>query len=373
MRPIPPGLVFLIASAAALSSVQAAPVAKPVTIPPAGAYQRQTDIIVRQIGRAWLKREWQDYRQHFIAPDGRVIDNGNGGASHSEGQGYALLLATIVGEKADFEKIWAWTEGHLFVRPDGLAAWKWDPKTSAVADRNNATDGDLLIAWALLRAAHLFNQPAYAERARTIAVSLGKTVVLGTPSGPVLLPGAFGFAAGDQPDGPIVNLSYYVFPAFTALKSIAPGVDWDGLATVGVRLIEDSRFGPLRLPSDWVSLAGSDPKPAKSFAQTFGYDAIRIPLYLAWAGRPEAAQPRFAGLWNAKLDRGPAVTDLESGAAIRPIEGTGFKLVAALSGCLGKGGAISDELVSRRDDFYYPATLRLLCLAVIQERYAQCL
>ena len=35
--------------------------------------------------------EWLAFRNRFIAPEGRVVDTGNGGVSHSEGQGYAML------------------------------------------------------------------------------------------------------------------------------------------------------------------------------------------------------------------------------------------------------------------------------------------
>ena len=35
-------------------------------------------------------------------------------------------------------------------------------------------------------------------------------------------PGAVGFRAEDRADGPVVNLSYWVFPAFPALKEAAP-------------------------------------------------------------------------------------------------------------------------------------------------------
>ncbi len=77
-----------------------------------------------------------------------MIDRTNGGVSHSESQGYGMLLAVAANDRAAFEAIWAWTQAHLYVRGDNLASWKWDPAaTPHVADPNNATDGDLLIAW----------------------------------------------------------------------------------------------------------------------------------------------------------------------------------------------------------------------------------
>ena len=33
---------------------------------------------------------WQGYKARFLAPEGRIVDNGNGGVSHSEGQGYGI-------------------------------------------------------------------------------------------------------------------------------------------------------------------------------------------------------------------------------------------------------------------------------------------
>ena len=44
-----------------------------------------------------------------------------------------------------------------------------------------------------------------------------------------------------------------------------------------------SRFGASDLPTDWVSLRHEQPAPAKGFSPTFGYNAIRIPLYIAWS------------------------------------------------------------------------------------------
>jgi endoglucanase len=242
-----------------------------------------------------------------------------------------------------------------------------------VADQNNATDGDLLIAWALARAAKRFDREDYREAAKRLAVAIGAAAVRSVKAETVLLPAAFGFTSADQRDGPVVNLSYYIFPAFEELKAIAPDVDWEGLKATGLKLIENSKFGPLHLPSDWVALGGDFPLPAANFPRTFGYDAIRIPLYLAWDGHPEAGRARFSGLWNERLNMGPFVTDLDNGSALRPIDGTGFKLIAALSACVARGRPVPSKLIATRDNFYYPATMRLLSLAVIQERYSQCL
>ena len=70
---------------------------------------------------------WQAYKAKFLDPGGRIIDDANGNISHSEGQGYGLLLAVLAGNAADFELIWSFTRTELLLRSDGLAAWKWNP------------------------------------------------------------------------------------------------------------------------------------------------------------------------------------------------------------------------------------------------------
>ena len=103
-----------------------------------------------------LSAQWQQYKAKFIDPSGRVIDNANGAISHSEGQGYSMLLAERFGDKDAFAKAWLWTRQNLLVRPDRLAAWRWDPtSTPHVTDTNNATDGDLFMAWALSETAKM--------------------------------------------------------------------------------------------------------------------------------------------------------------------------------------------------------------------------
>src|SRR5699024_2190397 len=99
---------------------------------------------------ARLELSWALYQQWHIQPEGRVVDDGNDGISHSEGQGYAMLLAAKLNSSGIFARLWSWTRNNLLIRDDDLAAWRYDPaKQPAVTDINNATDGDLLIAHAL--------------------------------------------------------------------------------------------------------------------------------------------------------------------------------------------------------------------------------
>lgn len=321
----------------------------------------------------WLVSAWQAYQQRFVV-DGRVIDDANG-ISHSEGQGYAMLIAVRAGDRAGFAAVWDWTARALMVREDGLVAWRWEEgEAPGVTDANNATDGDILIAWALVEAAQRWGVPAYAESARALATAVGAHTLVETPHGLSMLPGAEGFRQGDQPDGPIANLSYWVFPAFERLAGIAPEHPWGSLEETGLSLIEAARFGPLRLPSDWVALAGERPAPAEGFAPVFGYNGIRIPLYLAWAGsggREHLAI--FSGMWSEREDIGPFAIDVGSGAATEEMGGDGYKAVAALVGCALDGKPLPDRFRTVPMQKYYPTTLHILTLIAIEERFPQCL
>jgi endo-1,4-beta-D-glucanase Y len=226
---------------------------------------------------------WSLFKQRFVTAEGRVVDNANSGISHSEGQGYGLILAESNNDRETFTRIWKWTAQNLGQRKDHLFAWLWksEPAGGEVSDKNNATDGDLLIAWGLARAASAWGDSKLRASAREIAQDIRREMVRPSSYGPVLLPGENGFEPGE---GLIVNLSYWIFPAFRSLATIDPAPDWQLLEQSGLKLIEAARFSPWELPPDWLFLAKSTTKVAEGFEPVYGYNAVRIPLYMAWAG-----------------------------------------------------------------------------------------
>ncbi len=319
---------------------------------------------------------WRAYRARFVTEAGRVVDTANGNISHSEGQGYGMLLAVAAGDRGAFERIWGWTRANLMVREDSLFAWRWEPdKRPAVADLNDASDGDILIAWALVEAAETWNDAGFRMEARRIAVDIGRRVVLFRTASPLLLPAYSGFSAEDRPDGPVINLSYWVFPAFPRLAQIAPEFDWSRLSRSGVDLIGRARFGPAKLPSEWISMKGDAPRPADGFPAVFSYNAIRIPLYLAWAGlgTPETLAP-FLDLWNRRDRNGLPVVDVNDGRTTEWMTESGFESLPALVACAAQGTAVPAGFAAPQSrDNYYPATLHLMALVAVQMRYRACL
>jgi endoglucanase len=316
---------------------------------------------------------WQAYKTRFVTDQGRVIDTGNGLISHSEGQGYAMLLAVAANDRQTFDLLWGWTRANLMVRDDQLVAWRWDPHhRPAVSDMNDASDGDILIAWALAEGSELWGDVSLRTAGRRMAVEVGrKLIVFKTKLGALLLPAVSGFSAEDRPDGPVVNLSYWVFPALARLPLVAPEIDWRGVAQSGLDLIKLARFGQTALPSEWISLKGGAAKPADGFPAQFGYNAIRIPLYLAWAGIGERQHYDPFEAWAART-RGMSIVDVGTGKETSLGEG-GYGAVGSLTLCVTRGTPFDDVASDRVEENYYPATLRLLATLAAQMRYASCL
>ena len=330
----------------------------------------QTSSVYKQMTIS--NEQWINYRQHFVLPEGRVVDDANADISHTESQGFGLLLAAFADDQISFAKIWTWTQLNLYVRKDNLGAWRWDPNSSKhVTDTNNATDGDILVAWALAEAGQRWRVPEYRSIARKIVLAIFQNATSDSAYGKILLPAVSGFGAKDRQDGPIINLSYWVFPAFDSLKTLAPDVDWTGLNNAGFTLLNQASFGPLKLPSDWISLKYGV-SPASGFATTFGYDAIRIPLYLA-AGQ-KVNMPllkRFTDVWNNKNNK-PFLVEVTSGAISQEFQDEGYRAVVALANCVVSHQKFPTELLDLRYEHYYSTTLQILSIMFARERYPQC-
>ena len=48
---------------------------------------------------------WNGFKRMFLDPSGRIIDKGNGGISHTEGQGLGLTMALHSNDRAAFDAI----------------------------------------------------------------------------------------------------------------------------------------------------------------------------------------------------------------------------------------------------------------------------
>lgn len=312
--------------------------------------------------------DWAAYRDRFVTAEGRIVDDGNGGISHSEGQGYGLLLAYAAGDRGSFERIFDFTRNQLLIRDDGLAAWKWDPGASPhIVDVNDASDGDILIAYALGLAGEAWGEQRYTDAAAAIATAIGSHLLMTANGRVVLLPGVRGFAPPDRPEGVVVvNPSYWVFEAFPMLKQLAPQVPWDEVASAGAELVASARFGPAAMPADWVQIGTDGLSPADGFPAVYGYNAIRIPLYLVRAGIDGAFLDPYATPNGATT-----LVELTTGKATERLTDPGYRMIDALVGC-ARGTPVPDELLRFTPTKYYPSTMHLLGLSYLASKGGQC-
>ncbi len=275
---------------------------------------------------------WTNFKGTYVQADGRVVDTGNNGISHTESQGYGMVLAARAGDREAFDRIFAWTEKTLARPGDALFSWRYDPRAAVpVNDPNNASDGDMLIAWGLMEGAGRWRERHLSERAAAIRTALRDTMVRDIAGTAYLLPGANGFV---QDARVTLNPSYYVWPALQRFRAADGAARWDPVIRGGQTLLAKARFGPHALPTDWVDIApDGSASPASDRPARFGFDAVRVPLYLALAGQGRQAETirRFWQQYGGQPI--PAWIDVRSGeTAPYPLSGGGMAVARRLLG-----------------------------------------
>ena len=314
---------------------------------------------------------YQAYKALFIDA-GRVIDTGNQNVSHSESQGYGMLFSVVAGDQQTFDRIWRWTQSTL-QRNDKLFSWRYVPCESAdkhcIDDTNNASDGDLLIAWALLRAAARWNEPQYRKEALGIINAIEGTLFYQTANYQLMLPGEYGFIHQAVEDATLntvqINLSYWVFPAINAVaKASSQPERWQQLFDSGVLLIQRGRFGTHQLPPDWLGIKGDTLTFEHTLSQDYGFNACRIPLHLAWAGvKAPNVYSSFSSWW--KQDKVPATINLVTGEAADYEMSEGMKTVADTVAHLTNHEKVSFNQINRNTDYFSASLLMLSRVAVM--------
>ena len=310
---------------------------------------------VMMLPHAWADTAWESYKSRFMMPDGRIIDTGNGNVSHTEGQGFAMLLAVANNDRPAFDKLWQWTDKTLRNKDNGLFYWRYNPVApNPVADKNDATDGDTLIAWALLRAQQQWHEKSYGSASDAITASLLKSTVVTFASRQVMLPGAKGFYLNDHLN---LNPSYFIFPAWQAFAARTHLTAWRKLQSDGQALLGKMAWGTSQLPSDWVALrADGRMEPAKEWPTRMSFDAIRIPLYVYW-NDPKSSLLTPWKNWFQRYPRlqTPAWINVNTDE-VAPWFMTGGLLAVR---DLTLGEAQAEPQISAQDD-YYSASLKLL-------------
>jgi len=343
-----------------------------------------------------FKSQFIAYKALFIE-GGRVVDTGNDDVSHSEGQGYGMLFAVAADDKDTFDALWHWTKRTL-MRDDGLFSWRYRPcvdsSNSCIDDPNNASDGELLIAWALLRASKKWDVSAYQQEARDIVRAVEQKLLIERTGdngvGVLLLPGEYGFSSDQNGSASVqLNMSYWVFPAITDLSSLSASPQrWKTLYESGLTLLSHMQFSSYRLPSDWVRLESKQTEESNEsrgngnqafgdvtlnnvISPEFGFNAIRIPLQLAWSPKfrenkayaDKLLAPFYA--WWATEPTPATVNLLTEQTAQYPMT-EGMRSVKTAVNSLMKSESPEWPEINRRMD-YYSASLTLLSMLAVSD------
>lgn len=244
---------------------------------------------------------WDAFVKTQVEADGRVVDRTTSiYQSTSEGQSYALFFALVANDRKTFDTVLEWTADNLCAgKLDAqLPAWQWGRKSDGsygVIDANSAADADAWIAYTLFEAGRLWQVPQYTSTARAVLAHIRGAEIAELPGlGPMLLPGAHGFATGDGAWR--LNLSYMPLPLLRRFEVADTGGPWPDIAASTVRLA--AAASPHGFAPDWLAWrtpgnAGID----RVKGDTGSYDAIRTYL---WAGvtspRDPLAKPLLAAL-----------------------------------------------------------------------------
>lgn len=312
-----------------------------------------------------LKGEAQPWSENYrrwsasYLRDGRIIDWHQNGVSHSEGQGYGLLLSQAAGDRMSFEKIEGWTQAHLATRHDHLMGWKWEP-AAGPADWRNATDGDLFRAWALLRAERDSGWAGYRQQAIQIARDVARLCLAADPRAAdewLLLPGA---EARHGKDRVLVNPSYLMSRALRELGQEADEPRLVQAADHGETLLVE--LATAGFMPNWVDVSATGFLAPQEHEMAWGYDALRVPLYLAWSDRRDhpAVQLALHLLQDAATPGHVVVAASPTGQIRAQSNMPGFLAVAAAAECRPL-----TSFTTGRD--YYSDTLLLLAEVALKE------
>jgi endo-1,4-beta-D-glucanase Y len=326
---------------------------------------------------AALAAAWALWKERHLDGSGRVVDALQGNASHSEGQGYALALASLLGDEAAAERIVAWTDANLARRADALLAWRWFPD-GAVRDDNNAADGDLFFAWGCLRGGRTFGRAAWVERAARIAGALATSCLVPDPRRNgrlLLLPAAEGFR---KESGVTVNPSYLMPRLMEELGEAADRPELVQAARDGTALLAE--LAVAGTTPDWIAITPrGGPRRSGTLSDRTGYEAMRTPLFLVWSGLAEhpmvARHRRVIAASNPRPRDIATVFDRVSGSVLERSGDVGYLATASLLDCGrrdGSGGSLPLAPFGAVQP-YYPATLHMMALVAQIQRYPTCI
>lgn len=314
---------------------------------------------------------YNEWKEEFVTHEGagghaRVLQNKDRQTTVSEGQGYGMLLAIYNNDPETFDKLWKYTKQYLNDR--GLMHWQID-KTGVVIGRNGATDGDEDIAFALLAAYKQWGM--YEEDARAYIDAIFTHEVEAETY--VLKP-------GDVWGGSRITNPSYCAPAYYREFAEFTGEEnWLRVLDTCYSIIKKARNINTGLLPEWTTIDGGiayDLTHNKN-RDNFSYNAIRVPWRISvdwvWNRDPRAysINDRMTNFFDNERKLYSGYT-LSGKPIVTYFDATFAAGIAA--GSLASDNTkfreeMTERLIQTTSNSYYGATLRLLSLMLVMEKF----
>jgi endo-1,4-beta-D-glucanase Y/4-amino-4-deoxy-L-arabinose transferase-like glycosyltransferase len=210
-----------------------------------------------------LQSSWQSYKASFIT-NGQVTDPESNGQTTSQQQADAMLRAVYANDHASFNALWGWTQAHLQRSDNGLFATRWGvPSKSsaapAVLENNTSANADQTIAFSLILASKVWNQPDYLTTAQQLVRHIWSTETTVINGRRVMVAGNWAGGGGPNNDPATVNPSYFQPYVYRIFADVDQKHDWNNLVDSSYDVLEeihnDKAFGgSTGLFPDWVAM-----------------------------------------------------------------------------------------------------------------------
>ena len=240
--------------------------------------QAAADKVIADLYAKW-KKERLVYAPSKGLKPGEILLTSNTQFSNgmvSEGIGYGLLLSVYNNDKATFDGIWKFAKRNL--NQYGLMPWLYD-SSSNVVDANNATDGDMDAALALIVA----NKRGwgYAQDAKNLIGNILKYCVYSDNT----------LEMGEANNPKTIHISSYFMPGHMKVFAAFTGEQrWLKVADVNYELLKKALDKPSVVvpPFAFNNNGDVDPDWDSTFNSDAGRGPFRISTDYAWYGDARA-------------------------------------------------------------------------------------
>ena len=140
----------------------------------------------------------------------------------------------------------------------------------------------------------------------------------------------------------------------------------------GAALLQQMQFGAGQAPGR-LGQRQAAPEAGDGFPPEFGYNSVRIPLYLVRGGIKDPALLTRLKQGMSGPDGLVTLIDLSSDKVVKTLSDPGYQIISDLVSCVVDGGKMPTTVKQFTPTLYYPSTLHLLGLAYAAEKHPECL